>query len=212
MDLGNPTRRAGISELMATILLVAVTLIAGAALFGYVEGQASVAESNSGAQAAANINAANEKFSIQVLIICGGSGPPPTTCVNKNTVTLYVYNSGTVDLTIASILIRSSTGNSFAVQVTDKASCGPNTPNSPPNPVIPCYVDTNNPTCDSNVPSEGFTATGVQPESYISNVPLPFYTFSIQSSCSGSLGVGTSYTVTLTGIYSNQVSQASVAV
>ena len=54
--------RAGISEVVAAVLTIAITLIAGAALFGYVNGQAATSESNLGNAVGGNVNFLNERF------------------------------------------------------------------------------------------------------------------------------------------------------
>jgi len=152
----------GISDLMATILLVAVTLIAGAALFGWVNGQAAANENQIGASGASNINNLNEKFSVPTMVITASS--------DKGLV--YVYNYGGIDLKIVSILVTGQGGSGpLAVQFTDSASCG-----ASPKPA--CYTDSLKPGCDSQT-SQGFTVSSPQPESHINNVPLPAYSFTI---------------------------------
>jgi hypothetical protein len=79
-------RRHGISELMGMILTVVITLIAGAALFGYVNGQAASNENQIGAANAANVNFLNERFQIPQMTFKYTS---PT-----NQISIYVYNNG----------------------------------------------------------------------------------------------------------------------
>jgi hypothetical protein len=80
---------------MATILLVAITLVAGAALFGYVNGQAAVSESLLGGQFQNNIIALQEKEVITFV-----SFPSSHTDAY-----VWIYNTGKVDLSDFSLII-----------------------------------------------------------------------------------------------------------
>jgi flagellin-like protein len=95
------SNRRGISEVMATVLLVAVTLIAGAALFGYVNGQAANSENAIGGQVGGNINYLNERETITLVNF------PDTSHLN-----IWVYNTGQLALSNFNILI---TGGSIAI-------------------------------------------------------------------------------------------------
>lgn len=76
--------------------MIAITLIAGAAVFGFINGQTGSSAQAVGNSAAANINFLNERESI----VYGG--------VNATGVKLWVYNSGSINpLTITNINIFS---------------------------------------------------------------------------------------------------------
>jgi flagellin-like protein len=78
-------RRHALSNLISTLLLIVMTLIAGAVLFGYVNGQAASSENQLGAANASNVNFLNERF-----VIAQASFD----YTNGKSVTLYVYDSG----------------------------------------------------------------------------------------------------------------------
>ena len=60
----NERKRRADSEVMGTRLMVAVTLVAGATVFGFVNGQAAASESQYGASVAINVNSLKEHFVI----------------------------------------------------------------------------------------------------------------------------------------------------
>jgi flagellin-like protein len=101
-------KRVAISELMGTLIMVAVTLIAGAAVFGWINGQAGSSESAYGQSVANNVNFLNERFTVvtesfsQSGLSC--SGGPPAPC---NQMSFWVYNTGQVAFTLASVRIQS---------------------------------------------------------------------------------------------------------
>jgi|SRR5579863_3987355 len=93
MKIGN--RKGGLSDLVATVLLVAMTLIAGAALFGYVNGQAANSENQLGKGNANNVNFLNERFVIVDLNFSLGN---PSTAVS-----IWIYNNGAVTLNVTQV-------------------------------------------------------------------------------------------------------------
>jgi flagellin-like protein len=90
-------RRSGVSELMAAVLTIAITLVAGAALFGFVNGQAAASEQLIGQAAGVNANFLAEKFVIADLSF------------TQNTVNIWIYNNGAIDLQIAQVTVYDST-------------------------------------------------------------------------------------------------------
>lgn len=80
---------------MAAVLTIAVTLVAGAALYGYVNGQAANSENNIGVANARNVNFLNEQFVVAQIVY---NAYPST-----NSVTIYFYNSGEVTGNFVSI-------------------------------------------------------------------------------------------------------------
>ena len=94
-------RRRGLSDLVAAVLTVAMTLIAGAALFGYVNGQAANSENRIGAANAANVNFLNERF---VVVDVNFSQNNPSTSVS-----IWIYNNGAVTLNVTQIELYNAT-------------------------------------------------------------------------------------------------------
>src|SRR2546427_10783407 len=75
-------RRRGVSELTGTLMTMAITLVAGTAVFGYVRNQANVSELAYGQNVGGTLNFLQEKFVI------------PLVSYSSNSVTIYVYNNG----------------------------------------------------------------------------------------------------------------------
>jgi hypothetical protein len=110
---------------VATVLLVAITLIAGAALFGYVNAQAAGSENKLGAANAGNVNFLNERFVVpQVAYAYTSSTTTTITSVTTSTatlstgkvVTLYIYNNGELTDSFSEIEV-------FCSQTLTGASC-----------------------------------------------------------------------------------------
>src|SRR2546422_1157668 len=75
-------RRRGVSELSGTLMTMAITLVAGTAVFGYVRTQANVSELAYGQNVGSTLNFLQERFVI------------PLVSYSSNSVTIYVYNNG----------------------------------------------------------------------------------------------------------------------
>ena len=126
MKIGNRLKRRAISELVATLLMVAVTLVAGAAVLGWVNGQASTSEQAYGASAANNINYLNERFAAESqvfstaagLACSGGAGPGPG-CTSAS---FYLYNDGVVSFTLQSIQVI-STNPTYPLNIVFYTAC-----------------------------------------------------------------------------------------
>ena len=88
--------------------MVAVTLVAGAAVFSWINGQAGTSESAYGQSVASNINFLKEHFTVvtESFALTGAScsGGPPAQC---NQMSFWVYNSGQVTFTLASVRVQS---------------------------------------------------------------------------------------------------------
>lgn len=116
MRIGSGLRKRAISELFATLLMVVVTLIAGAAVLGWVNGQAGSSERAYGNSAANNINYLNERFAVESQIFsgtgasgqCSGGTPPYTQCTGAS---FYLYNDGSLNFTLYSIQVVSTNSN-----------------------------------------------------------------------------------------------------
>jgi flagellin-like protein len=101
-------RRRGISELIATVLTIAITLIAGAAVFSYVNAQAGVSEVQYGQAVGGTIDSIRERFVVVDMNYSQGLTCPGPGC----SVTLWIYNSGLVNLQLATVnLYKSSDGS-----------------------------------------------------------------------------------------------------
>ena len=89
-------RRLAISEVLGSLIMVSITLIAGAAVFGFINGQASNSAQAVGNSAAQGANYLNEKETIvyacpSVSGACSSIGSPVSTAI------VYVYNSGAIN-------------------------------------------------------------------------------------------------------------------
>lgn len=98
MKLRRRARRAGISELVGSLLAIAITIIAGAAVFGFVNGQAGTTEQQYGVAAGQTAGFLAEKFVVPLL-----------TFPNSTSVTVWVYNSGSINFNPVQILFYNST-------------------------------------------------------------------------------------------------------
>lgn len=175
--------------------MVAITLVAGAAVFGWVNGQAGSSEITYGQSAAAGINYLREHF-VPVTntftgpagVACSGS---PKVCTIAN---FWVFNNGQLAFLLASLQIQSAVGapssnflniayNSTGFKAYDSAgtslSCSPSTP--------------------------GFSVPSVNPipVGTLSSTP---YSVTIPS-CFGvnNIVVGQGYVITMTGLFGNIV-------
>lgn len=89
---------------MAAVITIAITLIAGAALFGFVNGLATSSENKLGDSAANNANSLGEEF---VVVDMSYSVSP----AGGDAVILWIYNSGSVTLQISGIQLYNSSSN-----------------------------------------------------------------------------------------------------
>jgi archaellum component FlaF (FlaF/FlaG flagellin family) len=85
---------------MAAVLTIVITLVAGAALFGYVNSQAAISENAIGQSNDQNVNFLNERF---VIVDMNFSQKNPSTSVS-----LWIYNNGLVTLNITQVELYSS--------------------------------------------------------------------------------------------------------
>jgi len=93
-------RRKGISELVGSLLAIAITITAGAAVFGYVNGQSAVTEKQYGQGVGAVVNQIQEKFTVFDL-----SFP------SSNSISVWIYNTGSLTLQLSSIRVYNSSGS-----------------------------------------------------------------------------------------------------
>jgi len=94
--------------------MVAITLIAGAAVFGWINGQAGTSESAYGQSVASNINFLNERFVPVSQTFtgagsgnaCSGGSSPNFQCTGAN---FWIYNNGQVGFTLYTLRIKNLT-------------------------------------------------------------------------------------------------------
>lgn len=84
---------------MATVVTIAITLIAGAAVFGFVNNQAGASERQYGISAGQTNNFLAEKFTVALLTFATG----PTKA------TLWIYNSGSINFQPVQIIFYNVT-------------------------------------------------------------------------------------------------------
>jgi flagellin-like protein len=116
--------RAGVSEVMAAVMTIAITLIAGFALFGYINGQAAASENKLGAAAGGNANFLAEKFVVvQMSFSTTCTGPSPTCAI------IWVYNNGQLGLGLQWIHLYNGTktANNIPIDVTYTGTTGSST-------------------------------------------------------------------------------------
>jgi flagellin-like protein len=108
-------RRRAVSELVAAVLTIAITLVAGAALFGYINGQAAASENKLGAAAGGNANFLAEKFVVVQMGFSSSCGSPSPNCA-----IVWLYNNGQVDLQLKWVHMYngSRTGNNIPLNFT----------------------------------------------------------------------------------------------
>ncbi len=201
-------RRAGISDLVAAVITVAITLIAGGALFGYVNGQAAVNERQLGVANAANVNFLNERFVVPQITFKYTS---PT-----NQITLYVYNNGQLSDAFVEVELYNSTRSKmdlvyyYCSTTTPQTSTLCKLPNPPSTLLSGNRVldlnNRNNNNCYADATSlESPTVNSYQvPIGGISSITITLP--SLSAPCvNGAFTVGTFYYVQLLGQYGNTV-------
>jgi hypothetical protein len=95
--------RLAVSELVATVLLIGATLIAGFAVWGWVNGQAGSSERAYGQSVGQTVGMLEEKFS---LVNANYSG---------DRVTLWLYNDGEVSLQPVSVFVYNSSRSVYVL-------------------------------------------------------------------------------------------------
>jgi len=88
-------RRHGVSEVEGAVLTIAITLIAGAALFGYVNDEAAVNEQKYGQAVGGTVNFLNERFAVVNMAF-----------PSSNAVDIWLYNDGQLNLQVAQITLH----------------------------------------------------------------------------------------------------------
>jgi flagellin-like protein len=193
-------KRVAVSELVGTLVMVAVTLVAGAAVFGWIDGQAGVSETAYGQSVAKNVNFLNERFSAIAVVFQGGGTCSGGECTSAN---FSIYNTGSVSFTLYSVRVlslNSSQPLDATFYYTSSAGCqGPNSL---------CFsASAGSSSCSSS--NSNFL---INPPTY----PLPqsklSSDFEITTPTNGQCSAGplylysgSTYTFTLVGLYGNTV-------
>jgi flagellin-like protein len=158
----NGRRRRAVSEVLATLMMIAITLVAGAAVIGWVNGQAGTSEKAYGNSAANNINYLNERFAPEsqvfsntagAIVSCAGSLGIGGTGPGCESASFYLYNDGSLAFTLYSVRIVSTSASNplnivlYSACTTSSGTCtnptGGNrevvTAPSPCTVAVPCY-------------------------------------------------------------------------
>ena len=185
MKLRNHARR-GVSEIVGSVLAIAITIIAGAAVFGYVNGQAGVTEKQYGSSVGVTVNYLQEQFTVVDM-----------TFTSSSQAVVYVDNYGRVPLSPVQVILYNSTQGTYltynATQVASTApkSCTVTATTSYEKPLL----------WNSNTNVGMTVGTGS-----ISTLTLTL------PSCSGaSFTGGSTYYLKVVGLYGNVVAYSQVA-
>jgi hypothetical protein len=228
-------KRVALSELLATLIMLAVTLIAGAAVFGWINGQAASSEGAYGQSVANNVNFLNERFVVLTETFsgggsggsCSGGTAPNYQCTGSS---FWIYNTGQVGFTLLSLRIRN---------LTDIPASAAN-----PNPLNILFYTASTTACSATSQTCGFiaynkagtskvcssnaawSATTLQPGFYQNGaVPTVLgvgqlssnpYQITMPTAATCSAGAmylydGLAYTFTFTGLYGNTFSTTVTA-
>ena len=173
-------RRRGVSELVGSLLAIAITIIAGAAVFGYVNTQAGVTERQLGSGVGATVNYLQERFVVVDMYFASASQ-----------VTVYVYNNGNIALFPIEIILYNS-GRTLYLTYTASTvaytapSCGSFT----------ASTSYENPLLWSTA-----TSSGIQ----VSIQSFQAITLTLPTCSGASFVSGTTYVVNVVGLYGNNV-------
>lgn len=178
-------RRLGVSELVGSVLAIAITIIAGAAVFGYVNGQAGVTERQYGSSVGVTVNYLQEQFTVVDMSF-----------TSSTQVTLYIYNYGRVALSPVQVILYNSTqGTYITYNATQISSVAP----------TPCETAATT-SYESPLVWNSATSTGMT----VGIGSISTLTLTIPS-CSGAAFIsGLTYSVEVTGLYGNDVVYSQV--
>ena len=184
-------RRHAVSELMGTLLMIGITLVAGAAVIGWVNGQAGASEQAYGSNVAANVNYLREHFVIVNVQFPAADCSPTTPSQYCSQMQISIYNNGALVDTISSITVVNS-GGTLDVNMTSSTS-------SPHPPGAYCTIGSGcsiTPLLSTTTMTTGAT-TANSPLTFTVNLPVR------ASSCSATtcFNVGSFYTVQVLGKY-----------
>jgi flagellin-like protein len=170
--------RKGISEIIGTLLAIAITVTAGAAVFGFVNSQAGVSENQYGSSVGSSVSYLQERFTVANVNF------------TNTAITVWLYNDGQIVLSPVEVVLY-NTGrslsviyNSTTVESTGQVKCTVGAASGDENPGL------------WNTAS----VTGLQ-------VPVgSIQTLRLDLPCTGQVfSPGTTYTVSILGLYGNIV-------
>ncbi len=188
--------RVAASEVVGAMLAIAMTLVAGAAAWGFVQSQAGASEGALNSNAVATNDMLSEHFTVTTMYF----GATTST----NSITFWIYNTGSLteqlysvrlydSLGLINLLYTSSgTGASKADYVYDLRST----------------LTSQCKTAASGYESPSVTMTNVKTtnqQSYTLTIPPTTSNCPSYGQTFGVAGSGTTYTVVVTGLYSNTV-------
>ena len=177
-------RRAGVSELVATVLLIGATLIAGFAVWGWVNGEAGVSERAYGASVGGNVNYLEEKFVVVNLNF------------SSSAVTVWLYNDGQVDFQPVQVLLYNASRSMYLMyNATEVVSFGPGKCSSPN---VSGYEG----------PDVLYDPLSSAPQPSAIDLPqggVQQLTLTLPSCSSASFKSGVAYSVSILGLYGNTV-------
>jgi hypothetical protein len=162
------------------MLAIAVTLIAGAAVFGYVNAQAGVTERQLGTGVGGTVNYLQERFAVVDLYFASSSQ-----------VTVYVYNSGNIALSPVEIILYNS-GRSLYLTYT-ASTVAYTTPN--------CGSFTATTSNESPLLWNPTTGSGLK----VSIQAFQAIALTLPTCSGASFVSGTTYVVNVVGLYGNSV-------
>lgn len=187
-------RRVGIGELIGTLTMIAITLVAAAMAIGWINSQAQVSEGQYGQSVDNNVNYLREHFvllNVQFTCLSG-------TC---NQVLVSLYNNGAIGLVIKQISVVNAT------------SWLPTNPKTP----VPQLSVVANETYTTALNSAGHsictTTAGGLGKSIVSvgSTPPAVYTVILPSCVSNTILPGASYTIQVLGQYGNLLTTQATA-
>jgi flagellin-like protein len=109
-------RRPAVSELVATLLTVAMTIVVGMGVFSYVNTQARVSESQYGQSVGQSVQYLEENFLVATVNYNYPGGC--TSSCKSTSVTIYFYNAGKINNQFQQIEIFNSTRNKIDITFT----------------------------------------------------------------------------------------------
>lgn len=171
-------RRLGISEIVGSVLAIALTIIAGAAVFGYVNSQAGLTENQYGSSVGVTVNYLQEQFTVVDM-----------TFTSTTQVVLYIYNYGRVALFPVLVTVYDApqatylTYNATYVVSTAPSACS-----------VPATTSNENPFMWNTKTSSGLS---------VDIGSITALKLTLPACSTASFTSGTTYFVKVTGLYGN---------
>jgi len=206
-------RRAAIAEITGSLMMIALTIIAGAAVFGWAISQAGVSENALGQNAAQQANYYHESFVMVSVQFSYNGGACQVSGGNTwcNQVSVAVYNNGGAALTVQSIVLANASKLSASGSTVPKMRVSLSlTSASTGTYSMPSY------TCGSTNGAgspETLLQSGVSEPIAIASSPPTMFTFTLPASCGVTSGIldGALYSVQVVGLYGNIVTSQVTA-